>query len=201
MADDPNPNPTPENPPANPPADPPSDPNPEPYFVAQTKEEFEQRFGPTRLEGRESERKGILEKAQGAKSIDNLIEAWNNANEVARQLEGEEIQQVRSEYEEKLGSVSGKAEKYEATLEKLLEKEREGLPEHITSLLDDRDPADQLAWIAENREAITEAQRPASVGRGSAPGEPEGGGSDVWNMPTDDFLALQQRVMTGQQGP
>jgi hypothetical protein len=212
MADDPNPNPEPGNPPADPPADPPSDPNPEPYFVAKTKDEYEGIFGPTRIEGRDSERKAILEKAQGAKSIDDLVEAWNNANELARQLEGEEVQQIRSDYESKIEAEreSAAALRKEYALKDALRDagingERLPLALKVADLdkISIKDGNVQGVEEAVNgvKESSPEWFGGTSIGRGSAPGEPEGGGNDVWSMPTDDFLALQQRVMTGQQGP
>lgn len=99
---------------------------------------------------------------------------------------------------EKLSPKAEKADRYEAALNTLLEKEREGLPEHITSLLDGRDPDEQLSWIAENREAIAEAQRPATVGRGSAPGSVGRVGLDFTNMSQAEFDQLQARVRAGE---
>jgi hypothetical protein len=168
----------------------------QPYFVAQTKEDYERVYGPTRQEGRSSYEKWLLEQT-GAEKADEVIAAYKDAQEVARQLEGEEIQRIRSEYEEKLGGASSKAEKYEGALKTLLAKEREGLPEHILTLLNDRDPADQLSWIAENREAIAESQKPPSVGRGSSPGVIDKAVS-VATMSDAEFEALQRRVEAGE---
>jgi hypothetical protein len=56
-----------------------------------------------------------------------------------------------------------KAEKYEAALGKLLAKEREGLPKHVLTLLDKLDPAEQLEYIAENREALGAKPTPPNV--------------------------------------
>lgn len=47
-----------------------------------------------------------------------------------------------------------RAERYQTALTTLLEGERKNLPSHITALLDKLDPAEQLEWIASNREAI-----------------------------------------------
>lgn len=47
-----------------------------------------------------------------------------------------------------------KADKYEKSLKATLEAQRKDLPKHITDLLDNLDPADQLEWLAKNREAL-----------------------------------------------
>lgn len=62
---------------------------------------------------------------------------------------------------ESLSELEPKAKKYQETLEKRLEAEMEGVPEHIQSLLADRDPVDQLDWLTENREQVSpQEERP-----------------------------------------
>jgi hypothetical protein len=56
-----------------------------------------------------------------------------------------------------------------------LGRERQDLPAHITSLLDDKTPAAQLTWIAANREAIGKAsdgQQPPAGGTRAVPTTP-----------------------------
>lgn len=106
--------------------------------------------------------------------LKSTVEAYRGIEE-ASSTEADKLQKQL----DKLSPRAEKAERYEKVLNTLLEKEREGLPEHITSLLDGRDPDAQLAWIAENREAIAEAQKPQTVGRGSAPGSGGGVSPDV----------------------
>jgi hypothetical protein len=53
-----------------------------------------------------------------------------------------------------LEPFQAKSERYEKALTTLLEAERKGMPGHITALLDKLDPAEQLEWIASNREAL-----------------------------------------------
>lgn len=45
-------------------------------------------------------------------------------------------------------------EKYQAALTGLLESQRDGMPESITTLLDKLDPVEQLEWLAKNRQAV-----------------------------------------------
>lgn len=62
---------------------------------------------------------------------------------------------------ESLSEIEPKAKKYQETLQKRLDAEMEGVPEHIQSLLEDRDPVDQLDWLTENREEIApQEERP-----------------------------------------
>lgn len=108
------------------------------------------------------------EKREGRSSVlgelgfDDLDEL-KEAIEAYRTIEAEtqtEAEKYQKELE-KLSPRAEKAERYERALTGYLETEREGLPEHITALLDRMDPVDQLEWIRTNREAITpQEQRP-----------------------------------------
>ncbi len=66
-----------------------------------------------------------------------------------------------------------RADKYEAALAALLAQQRKGLPGHVTELLDKLDPADQLAWIAKNAEALGGA----AAGKNGPPASPRANGS------------------------
>ena len=126
-------------------------------------------------EGRTARESELLQQT-GAESIDDILSAYTEYQGIQEAVETEadrantRAERLDKRIKEELQPKAEKADRYEAALNSLLEKEREGLPEHITSLLDGRDPDQQLSWIAENREAIAEAQKPATVGRGSAPG-------------------------------
>ena len=63
------------------------------------------------------------------------------------------------------------AEKFEKSLKAHLETLRANLPKHILSLLDSRDPADQLEWISANREALEQPNpaKPPVVGAPPSP--------------------------------
>ncbi len=54
-----------------------------------------------------------------------------------------------------LDAISGKASKFETALQKQLENLRKDLPASITALLDKLDAAEQLEWLAANRESLT----------------------------------------------
>lgn len=54
-----------------------------------------------------------------------------------------------------LDAISGKATKFEGALKKQLETLRKDLPASITALLDKLDAAEQLEWLAVNRESLT----------------------------------------------
>jgi hypothetical protein len=125
-------------------------------------------------EGRGARDNELLQKT-GAESIDDLIAAYTSQQEMAAELEGQEITDLKKQHREALKVEKDKAERYEAALNSMLEKEREGIPEHYIPLLDKMDPDEQLAYIAQNREAIAQAgdpQVPPSIGAGSNPGNP-----------------------------
>lgn len=63
-----------------------------------------------------------------------------------------------------LEPIQATAERYEAALKAHLDTQRRDLPPHITALLDKLDVAEQLEWIAANREALS-----ASAGTGATP--------------------------------
>ena len=73
-----------------------------------------------------------------------------------------ELEPLQAQVEE----TNGQLERYKAALTTHLTTQREGLPQHVTDLLDRLDPVDQLEWIAKNREALATPQRqgvPASA--------------------------------------
>lgn len=71
-----------------------------------------------------------------------------------------------------LEQVTARADKYEAALQAHLVAQRKDLPRHIVELLDEKDPADQLAWLSKNAEHLgAAAARPGvpATPRASAP--------------------------------
>lgn len=53
-----------------------------------------------------------------------------------------------------LEQITSERDEMQAALRGYLDKERDGLPEHILSLLDDLSPVKQLAWISANRASL-----------------------------------------------
>lgn len=80
--------------------------------------------------------------------------------ELAKRREGE-LAQATAEAKAKGETL----ERYQATLAKLLDERRKGVPKHVLPLLDRLDPVDQLAYIAEHE---AELVKPAP-GAGFAP--------------------------------
>lgn len=94
-----------------------------------------------------------------------------SAAERTRLAEQGEYKKLAEDAEKRAAELEphkAKAERYEASLTKLLAKEREGLPKHILTLLDKLDPADQLDYIAENRETLSPKQTPPPNINGTA---------------------------------
>ncbi len=91
---------------------------------------------------------------------------------LAEQREGELVKLQKQVTD--LEPVTEKLERYEITLKKFLAAQRQGLPAHITALLDKSDVVDQLEWIAANQEALK--QKP---GGGPPPTPPPANPSEV----------------------
>lgn len=124
-------------------------------------------------EGKKSGVSELLERS-GAESADDLIAAWQSQQTIAEELEGQEVKDLKRQHKESLKAVQGELDSHKEALGTYLEKEREGLPEHITDVLDAMSAPDQLAYISKHADALRTAQRPATVGRGSAPGSGNG---------------------------
>ncbi len=183
----------------------------QPYFVAQTKEDYERVYGPTRQEGRSSYEKWLLEQT-GAEKPDDVIAAYTQAQEVARELEGEQVQQVRTEYEEKLTAErdAGKALRKEYALRDALRDagiNGERLPlalrvADLSTLSVGQDNA--VSGLEDAVNGIKEASpewfgepKPATVGRGSAPGGSASTRLDFTNMSQAEFEQVQAQVRAG----
>jgi hypothetical protein len=72
-----------------------------------------------------------------------------------------------------LAETSTQRDRYKASLGAVLTKQREGLPAHITALLDRMDEAEQLEYLAANRDALVPASGPNGA-RSPAVPAPEG---------------------------
>lgn len=81
-----------------------------------------------------------------AKELEALRKQVKDAED-AQLSEQERLQKRVQELE----PAAEKAERFEAALTKLLTEEKKAVPDHLTSLLDRLDPAEQLEWIAANR--------------------------------------------------
>lgn len=87
-------------------------------------------------------------------------EAVNKAKKEAEEkalADNAEWKTLAEKREQELSALSpfkDKAERYEKALTAQLEKAREGLPKAVLTLLDRLDPAEQLEYIAENREEL-----------------------------------------------
>lgn len=85
----------------------------------------------------------------------NKEKADAEAATMAEQGKWKEIaEKAQAQLKELTAAVSDTA-RYKGALEKMLEAQRDGLPEPITKLLDKLDPVEQLEWIAENKPAVT----------------------------------------------
>ena len=131
-------------------------------------------------EGRSAERAAIFEELSdyGVEDLDGLKETLEAYRAVETELEGEEVQKMKSEHRKALKAVQQKSSATRRRLTKYLEAGREGVQEHIIPLLDKMDVADQLAYIAEHGDAIKgnlEPSVPPSIGAGSSPGAANNG--------------------------
>lgn len=91
------------------------------------------------------------------------------ADALKEQSKFKELADQREKQLADLEPFKDKAERYEAALKTHLDAERKSLPAHITALLDKLDVAEQLEWIASNREAIAkQAGNDGKASRGTA---------------------------------
>lgn len=113
--------------------------------------------------------------------------------ETARLKEQQEFEKLADQRQERIDELepaANKAERYEAALKVHLDKEREGLPEHIIELLDTKDVADQLEYIAKNREAL----KPPTSTRNGIERTPEGNGR------VDRAALIEQEIAAQRSG-
>jgi hypothetical protein len=90
-------------------------------------------------------------------------EAAAAAAETAQLQEQGKLQELADKLKADLEKAKPKvktAEKYEQVLTQYLEKERDGLPDHILPILDKLPVDEQLSYIAEHREALKPAKTP-----------------------------------------
>ena len=127
-------------------------------------------------EKREGKQSGATEREQqileelGAESLDDLkgtVEAYHSA---VTELEGEEIADLKKQHKETLKTVQTDLDAHKEALQGYLDKEREGLQEHVTELLDTMSAPDQLAYITKHGDALRAEPKPQTIGRGSSPG-------------------------------
>ena len=168
-----------------PPSDPPkaSDTNPD-TGKRYTQDEFE-----AEVKRRLASQKAAIESAQEKerkKAEDAALAQQGEYQKLA-----EERQQRITELEQQIGQIdplNQQLTRAKAALGSILAKEREGLPAHILTLLDGKDEADQLEYIAANRDAL----KPATDQRNGAhiPGSPK---------PADPAQLSEQQRKEGQQ--
>lgn len=87
---------------------------------------------------------------------------------LADNAEWQKLAESRGKEVEGMASFKDKAERYEKALMTQLEKAREGLTPAALKLLDKLDPAEQLEFIAENRDELLPQEdkgKPANVGK------------------------------------
>ena len=120
-----------------------------------TEADFQKRVDELLKERLEREKKKAEEATRKA-AADAEAEAAKKNGEWQKVAEAKErdIEEANRKLAD-LDAISGKATKFEAALQKQLETLRKGLPESITKLLDKLDAAEQLEWLAANRDGLT----------------------------------------------
>lgn len=126
----------------------------QPALVFQSEADFQKRVEEMLKERLEREKRKSEDAAKKA--------AADAAAEAARK--NGEWQQLAEQREKDLAEATAKvseydqlqqqAKRYQESLKKSLEVQRSGLPESIIKLLDKLDPADQLEWLAANKESL-----------------------------------------------
>lgn len=91
-----------------------------------------------------------------------------DAKRLAEQQEFKALADKHAARVTELEPYQAKAERYETALKALLAEERKAVPDHLAPLLDRMDPADQLEYLAANRDKLV----PPANGHGAAAGVP-----------------------------
>lgn len=115
----------------------------------------------------------------------------------------QETQTEAEKYQKQLKKLTPKAEKaerYEKALTTFLERERDGVPEHIGILLDNMDPVDQLNYLSENKPNLVPQETGRTTRRspdltGGAGGS--GSGSAGGPVSEDAFNSHLRRMALG----
>lgn len=107
------------------------------------------------------ERKKAEEKAAKA-------QAEAEAKALAEQNQFKELAEKHAQRIAQLEAIEPKAQRYEAALVKLLEAQRKSIPDHVITLLDKLDPADQLEWIAGNQSKLAQPSGAPATPKASA---------------------------------
>jgi hypothetical protein len=108
---------------------------------------------------------------QANRAAETKAQREREAAEAEALKEQQKFKELAEQRERQLAEIEpfkAKAERYEAALTTMLETECKGLPAHITALLDKLDPAEQLEWIATNRDALGQATDDAANGSRTA---------------------------------
>lgn len=117
------------------------------------------------------------------------------AEALKEQSKFKELAEQREKQLAELEPVKARAERYEAALKTHLDAERKSLPAHITGLLDKLDPADQLEWIAANREALGEPGEKPPAAKGTPPTPKPNG-----KVPTHDEMVAEHSKRLQETG-
>lgn len=143
----------------------------------ETEEAFQKRVDEMLKDRLERERKKSEKAATEAREKAEAEAAAKNGEwqKLAETREAKigELNQAIAEAE----TIKAKAEKFEKALTALLAKQREGLPPHITALLDRFDAAEQIEYLAANAETIKQQMppqppQPQKLGNGTPPRQP-----------------------------
>ena len=141
----------------------------EPFYVAKTQDDFNKKAGLERESIRDAALKNYAEE-KGFDSVDDFIAAAEAQHSAEAAVEPQEIADLKRQHKETLKTVQTDLDAHKEALQGYLDKEREGLQEHVTELLDTMSAPDQLAYITKHGDALKGEQAPKTVGRGSSPG-------------------------------
>jgi len=115
---------------------------------------------------------------------------------LAEQGEYKTLAEQRAAKLAELEPKAGQVERYERALKAQVDHLRKDLPDHITALLDKMDPAEQLEYLAANRDKLVATPPPANP----APNINGGGGhTPAGGDPKEREAELRQRFRLGRR--
>ncbi len=145
-----------------------------------------------RLEREKSKSEKDAKKIKDKAEADALVaqQEWQKLAE-KRAKEVEERDKQLADLE----PIKAKAERYGAALKKYLDAQRAGLPDHILALLDKLEPADQIEYIATNRDKLVTT--PAGQGDLKKPVPPTPKPGDPQQV-TQEELEKRRKTLAAQ---
>jgi len=127
-----------------------------------TQEDVNKIVGNRAQEAKQSAINDLLSKAE-ADSIDDVLEGYQTYRMLQQESETE-AERLQGELQ-KLQPKAERANTLEEFVTNYVESQKEGLPNHLTALLNNMDPLQQAQWLQEHKAELEQPETPQQVRR------------------------------------